>query len=200
MAVSPGGCVSDRPLTHSTVAAATGWIGDRSSTNPNFAWHSVRRASAAPAAGPCGDCHCACDRKFGQSFRSLSIAIPLPYVQARVIGMPLGTVISVLNMKGGVGKTTVSAHVMRVLYHVRAKKVLLIDLDPQFNLSQCLLTRATYDALKRSDRTVFTAMEPPPSVGLFDVATTDSPPPPRRRRSLMSSVLLEVGPHVLTCW
>jgi chromosome partitioning protein len=80
-------------------------------------------------------------------------------------------------MKGGVGKTTISAHVMRVLYHIRLKKLLLVDLDPQFNLSQCLLTRGTYDRLKRMNRTVFTAMEPPPSVGLFDVVTTVKPPP-----------------------
>jgi len=88
-----------------------------------------------------------------------------------------GTVISVLNMKGGVGKTTITAHVMRVLYHIRFKKMLLIDLDPQFNLSQCLLTRAEYDTLKKADKTVFTAMEPPPSTSLFDVATTTNPPP-----------------------
>ena len=29
----------------------------------------------------------------------------------------LAPVVAVLNMKGGVGKTTISAHVMRVLYH-----------------------------------------------------------------------------------
>jgi chromosome partitioning protein len=49
-------------------------------------------------------------------------------------------------MKGGVGKTTISAHVMRVLYHANGKKVPLVDLDPQFNLTQCLRSRAEYDA------------------------------------------------------
>ena len=41
-----------------------------------------------------------------------------------------GIVVSVLNMKGGVGKTTISAHVMRVLYHRHRLKTLLLDLDP----------------------------------------------------------------------
>lgn len=88
-----------------------------------------------------------------------------------------GIVISVLNMKGGVGKTTVSAHVMRVLYHRLQKRLLLIDLDPQFNLTQCLLTRAQYDSLKSSEKTIMRAMEPPPNVGLFDVVTSSDPPP-----------------------
>jgi len=88
-----------------------------------------------------------------------------------------GTVISVLNMKGGVGKTTISAHVMRVLYHQRRKKTLLIDLDPQFNLTQCLMNRTDYESLKAKHATVFSAMEPPTQVGILDVATTHQPPP-----------------------
>lgn len=89
----------------------------------------------------------------------------------------VGQVISVLNMKGGVGKTTVSAHVMRVLYHNMKKKVLLLDLDPQFNLTQCLMNRVAYEQLKKEDKTIFTAMEPPSQVGLFDVAITKHKPP-----------------------
>jgi chromosome partitioning protein len=57
------------------------------------------------------------------------------------------------------------------------KRVLLVDLDPQFNLSQCLLTRASYDKLKQEGNTIFIAMEPLPNIGLFDVATTIKPPP-----------------------
>jgi chromosome partitioning protein len=67
---------------------------------------------------------------------------------------------------------------MRVLYHLYKKKILLVDLDPQFNLTQCLMSRAAYEKLKQSNTTVFSAMEPPSSVGLFDVATTHVPPPP----------------------
>jgi chromosome partitioning protein len=88
-----------------------------------------------------------------------------------------GEVVSVLNMKGGVGKTTISAHVMRVLYHLLEKKVLLIDLDPQFNLTQCLMTRAQYDLLKSANRTIFSVMETPSTVGLFDVAIKHPKPP-----------------------
>jgi chromosome partitioning protein len=91
--------------------------------------------------------------------------------------VPGGQVISVLNMKGGVGKTTIAAHVVRVLYLQLSKKTLLIDLDPQFNLTQCVMTRAAYDKLKAAHRTIFSAMEPPSTVGLFDVATTTHAPP-----------------------
>ncbi|MDE2716414.1 MAG: ParA family protein [Chloroflexota bacterium] len=90
---------------------------------------------------------------------------------------PLAPVVALLNMKGGVGKTTISAHVMRVLYHRHRIKTLLVDLDPQFNLSQALVSRGTYDKLKDSNRTILTAMEPPPPIGLHDIKTSTSPPP-----------------------
>ena len=86
-------------------------------------------------------------------------------------------VVAVLNMKGGVGKTTISAHVMRVLYHRYRIKTLLVDLDPQFNLSQALLSRAAYDQLKKDNRTISTVMEQPPLTGLYDIKTSDTPPP-----------------------
>lgn len=91
--------------------------------------------------------------------------------------MPGGQVVSVLNMKGGVGKTTIAAHIMRVLYLHLSKKVLLIDLDPQFNLTQCVMLPLAYEKLKAQSKTIFAAMEPPSSVGLFDVATTTHAPP-----------------------
>jgi hypothetical protein len=47
----------------------------------------------------------------------------------------LAPVVAILNMKGGVGKTTISAHVMRVLYRTLRKKTLLIDFDPQFDFA-----------------------------------------------------------------
>ncbi|MER2226154.1 MAG: ParA family protein [Carnobacterium sp.] len=49
-----------------------------------------------------------------------------------------GKIISVLNMKGGVGKTTITKEVGFHLSTLREKKVLLIDIDPQLNLTQSL--------------------------------------------------------------
>ena len=58
--------------------------------------------------------------------------------------------ISVINMKGGVGKTTVAALLCRYATVVRRSQelgpanVLAIDLDPQANLSQALMGEQGY--------------------------------------------------------
>ena len=48
----------------------------------------------------------------------------------------MGEIISFLNMKGGVGKTTLCKEVAYYLWKVLDKKVLLVDVDPQANLTQ----------------------------------------------------------------
>ena len=54
---------------------------------------------------------------------------------------PSGRVaISVINMKGGVGKTTIAT--MLCQQFARSHKVLAIDLDPQANMSQALMGEA----------------------------------------------------------
>ena len=52
-------------------------------------------------------------------------------------------VVSVINLKGGVGKTTVAALLAR---HIARENlnVLAVDLDPQANLSQALMTESEY--------------------------------------------------------
>jgi chromosome partitioning protein len=52
--------------------------------------------------------------------------------------------ISFMNMKGGVGKTTLAVNVAYALAAFNHKNVLLIDGDPQFNATQYLVSDTTY--------------------------------------------------------
>lgn len=54
------------------------------------------------------------------------------------------SVISFINMKGGVGKTTLAVNVAHCLASRKGKKVLLIDIDPQFNATQCVMSPTDY--------------------------------------------------------
>ncbi len=61
----------------------------------------------------------------------------------RMSQKPPPTVVSVLNLKGGVGKTTVTALLARYAAS-NGHKVLAVDLDPQANLSQALMGEEPY--------------------------------------------------------
>lgn len=50
----------------------------------------------------------------------------------------MGKVISIINMKGGVGKTTLCIGIADYLSDV-GYKILIIDADPQFNATQAML-------------------------------------------------------------
>ncbi len=56
-------------------------------------------------------------------------------------------VVAVVNMKGGVGKSTVTANLGWHSSYKKNHKVLLVDLDPQFNLSQYALGSERYQEL-----------------------------------------------------
>lgn len=80
-------------------------------------------------------------------------------------------VVAVLNMKGGVGKTTLSANVLRRLYIEKEVPTLLLDLDPQFNLTQALFKRESYDELKTAAKTlasVFGSNNKPSLLGISE--------------------------------
>ena len=75
--------------------------------------------------------------------------------------------ISVINMKGGVGKTTIAALLGRHAAQHLKRRVLAIDLDPQANLSQALMGEYSYRQFL-NDRSpsiveVFAGYQPPTS-------------------------------------
>lgn len=65
-----------------------------------------------------------------------------------------GKIISIVNHKGGVLKTTTTANLGAALAR-RGKRVLVCDLDPQQNLTESLVGKNPYD---EGDRTLFDAM------------------------------------------
>jgi chromosome partitioning protein len=75
----------------------------------------------------------------------------------------MGVVVTVMNMKGGVGKTTVTVNLGGTLsrYGVGgapALRVLMIDYDPQFNLSQAYLDSKKYFALEKLRKTILAVL------------------------------------------
>ncbi len=54
------------------------------------------------------------------------------------------TTIALLNMKGGVGKTTLAVNLAWYLHAVEKKNVLLVDLDPQFNATQYVMSYTAF--------------------------------------------------------
>lgn len=75
----------------------------------------------------------------------------------------MGVVVTVMNMKGGVGKTTTAAHLagMAARYQLGAaqpRRVLAIDYDPQFNMSQMFLEAKAYFALEKARKTTLAVL------------------------------------------
>ncbi|HEX2348283.1 MAG TPA: ParA family protein, partial [Ktedonobacterales bacterium] len=65
------------------------------------------------------------------------------------------TVTSLINLKGGVGKTTLTlslAHFLALEHH---KRVLVIDLDPQTNATVCLIPEAQWKERDEGGRTLY---------------------------------------------
>ena len=63
-------------------------------------------------------------------------------------------VVSIINLKGGVGKTTVAALLARYAAN-KGLKILAVDVDPQSNLSQALMTENQYkNFMKHRDSSI----------------------------------------------
>jgi chromosome partitioning protein len=68
-------------------------------------------------------------------------------------------VLAVMNLKGGVGKTTVTSQVFGAWQGALGGRVLLVDLDPQYNLTQTFFDMEQADASAATDRSVISLFE-----------------------------------------
>lgn len=62
--------------------------------------------------------------------------------------------VSFINLKGGVGKTTLAVNIAANLAQYHKKKVLLVDLDPQTNSTISLISPKNYLILKENKKTL----------------------------------------------
>ena len=69
-------------------------------------------------------------------------------------------VLMFMNMKGGVGKTTLAVELSRTLAHAYDKHVLLIDYDPQANASLAFFDPGAYFRLLREGKSVANCLMP----------------------------------------
>jgi chromosome partitioning protein len=63
-------------------------------------------------------------------------------------------ILSFINLKGGVGKTTTAVAVAEFLAHEQRKHVLLIDLDPQTNATVTLISETKWAEMDKEGRTI----------------------------------------------
>jgi chromosome partitioning protein len=66
----------------------------------------------------------------------------------------MGLVIATVNMKGGVGKTTLTVNLAACLAKQHGKRVLVIDLDTQISATLSLLTPQDFAKIRREKKTI----------------------------------------------
>lgn len=66
----------------------------------------------------------------------------------------MGKVVSLINLKGGVGKTTTTVALAEFLTFEKGKKVLVIDLDPQTNATVMLINQEVWKKANDEGRTI----------------------------------------------
>jgi chromosome partitioning protein len=74
--------------------------------------------------------------------------------------------ISLLNMKGGVGKTTLAVNLAWYMHQQQGKNVLLVDLDPQFNATQYVMDFTAFDLHRKTKGTIADLLIDQPKLSL----------------------------------
>lgn len=86
--------------------------------------------------------------------------------------------ISLINMKGGVGKTTLAVNIGDYLARRNNKKILLIDVDPQFNATQCTMsTEEYYEYIQNGGHTIIDIFRDQPYVSVNMTKGSSQIPP-----------------------
>lgn len=63
----------------------------------------------------------------------------------------MGTIISTVNMKGGVGKTTLTVNLATCLAKYHGKRVLVLDLDSQISATLSLIAPHEFAKVRKKD-------------------------------------------------
>lgn len=84
----------------------------------------------------------------------------IPYVLKQILdalaaSVRSGRVIAMLNMKGGVGKTVLTANLFAAAHLADERSIAFVDLDPQHNLSQYFLPPTERNELRDREATVY---------------------------------------------
>lgn len=87
------------------------------------------------------------------------------------------TTVSIINLKGGVGKSTLTMLIGEFLTFRHSKNVLLIDMDAQANLSYCMVPDHQIRAQIQTNRTVYHLLNKGFTSGDLDVSDYITEPP-----------------------
>jgi chromosome partitioning protein len=74
--------------------------------------------------------------------------------------------IALLNMKGGVGKTTLAVNLAWHFHSNEGQNVLLVDLDPQFNATQYVMDFDDFQKQRKNAGTIYDLLIDPPQLNL----------------------------------